>query len=590
MTVSNTTAKVTRDGDGSTTSFSFSPIVIYESSDLEVTKIESDGTETTLAEGVGSTTYSVTVVAYPGTGTITYPASGGTPLAADESIVIRRVMPLEQETRFNNQGGYLPENVEKQFDKLVMIDIQQQEELDRAVKFPVSESTGGELPTIEERKGRYLYFDETTGDPVAAALVETGVAISAFAETFLDDADAAAVRETLGLGEIDLDTFDGIFSVTDAENPWSGDDASDTSWMNGVWLTKGLYWDDTYKMLSRVEANKNDDLVGLCILPTFPGETFAGIATFRVQGTDSMIAAGNVHGVGLPDRLIWPSYGAVGGWEMGEVWTSEGQRAAGGSVQEMDGDGATAGYARRVFKMLLDDGTYQTWFYGNYVNAYADSTGLLGSSDSDVAAASNIRWGIIFTINKAAKTWSNIREVIDYGAPSAGAITWTRILDRKLGSGVAPLGGRVLHVRDEKAANTAGGTFTSGAWQTRTLNTGKVNEIDGASLATNQITLPAGTYEVEAWAIGNNCGSHKLRLYNTTDGADLVIGMSMAHGATTNNAALLKGRFTLTGTKVIELQHRCASTQATTGFGMASNLDSKVEVYADVFIKEVKGG
>ena len=55
----------------------------------------------------------------------------------------------------------------------------------------------------------------------------------------------------------------------------------------------------------------------------------------------------------------------------------------------------------------------------------------------------------------------------------------------------------LLHIRDEKAQNTAGGTFTSGAWRTRDLNTVKTNEITGASLAANQITLPAGTYWVE---------------------------------------------------------------------------------------------
>ena len=53
-----------------------------------------------------------------------------------------------------------------------------------------------------------------------------------------------------------------------------------------------------------------------------------------------------------------------------------------------------------------------------------------------------------------------------------------------------------LHVRDEKAANTPGGTFTASAWQKRDLNTVKTNQISGASLASNQITLPAGTYHV----------------------------------------------------------------------------------------------
>ena len=51
----------------------------------------------------------------------------------------------------------------------------------------------------------------------------------------------------------------------------------------------------------------------------------------------------------------------------------------------------------------------------------------------------------------------------------------------------------LLHVRDEKSNGTAGGGFTSGSFQTRTLNTVMTNEISGASLASNQITLPSGT-------------------------------------------------------------------------------------------------
>ena len=57
-----------------------------------------------------------------------------------------------------------------------------------------------------------------------------------------------------------------------------------------------------------------------------------------------------------------------------------------------------------------------------------------------------------------------------------------------------------LHIQDQKPQGTNGGTFTSGAWRTRDLNTVLTNTITGASLADNQITLPAGKYYVEASA------------------------------------------------------------------------------------------
>src|SRR5690606_21247003 len=55
---------------------------------------------------------------------------------------------------------------------------------------------------------------------------------------------------------------------------------------------------------------------------------------------------------------------------------------------------------------------------------------------------------------------------------------------------------RVAYLKDVKPSGTAGGTFTSGSWQTRDLNT-----IEGdssfVSLASNQFTLQPGTYHIE---------------------------------------------------------------------------------------------
>jgi hypothetical protein len=160
-----------------------------------------------------------------------------------------------------------------------------------------------------------------------------------------------------------------------------------------------------------------------------------------------------------------------------------------------------------------------------------------------------------------------------------GASTFTGLM-----TGRIPL----LHVRDEKADNTDGGTFTSGAWRTRTLNTEVTNEISGASLAANQITLPAGTYEIEASAPGFNCGDHKAKLCNLTDTADTLVGTSESAGAANNSngRSLVRGRFTIAGAKVFELQHRCSSSQATNGLGQGGGF-GVVEVYTDVIIRKV---
>ena len=135
MTVNSTDVfPITAVGNGSATTFSFSPGTIQQNSDLTVIHVAADGTETTLTEGTGSTNYSVSVTYYPGTGSIVYPATATSPISASESLIIKRVLPLTQETDLENEGGYFPETQELALDKGIMIDQQQQDELDRSVK------------------------------------------------------------------------------------------------------------------------------------------------------------------------------------------------------------------------------------------------------------------------------------------------------------------------------------------------------------------------------------------------------------------------------------------------------------------------
>jgi len=149
-------------------------------------------------------------------------------------------------------------------------------------------------------------------------------------------------------------------------------------------------------------------------------------------------------------------------------------------------------------------------------------------------------------------------------------------------------GTALLHVRDEKAANNNGGTFTAGSFQTRTLNTVMTNEITGASLSSNQITLPAGTYYIHATAPAVVVENHKAKLRNTTDSSDTLIGTSEYANATyaTSNVSIITGRFTIASQKTFEIQHRCLSSQNNNGFGVNTNI-GVVEVYTDVQIWKV---
>ena len=149
---------------------------------------------------------------------------------------------------------------------------------------------------------------------------------------------------------------------------------------------------------------------------------------------------------------------------------------------------------------------------------------------------------------------------------------------------------QLLHVRDEKASGVHGGTFPIGTWEKRDLNTVLTNEIAGASLASSVITLPAGTYWIEASAphYDTNGFVHKATLYNTADNGEEVVGTSMKGGAAVDATTFswVSGRFIIGAEKTFELRHKATGASTSWGFGGACSFGI-VEVYSDVKIWKV---
>jgi hypothetical protein len=146
-----------------------------------------------------------------------------------------------------------------------------------------------------------------------------------------------------------------------------------------------------------------------------------------------------------------------------------------------------------------------------------------------------------------------------------------------------------LHVREEQTSGTAGGTSTSATQHVRVLNTTVgTNSITGASLASNIVTLPAGTYEFRADAPCLNGTQHKISLYNDSDSTDILVGVSVssASGAGASVPAICSGRFTLATAKNIKLRHYIYTGLVTSGLGLAVGSGS-VEVYASLQIWKV---
>ena len=142
---------------------------------------------------------------------------------------------------------------------------------------------------------------------------------------------------------------------------------------------------------------------------------------------------------------------------------------------------------------------------------------------------------------------------------------------------------------DQKVANTAAGTFTSGAWRTRDINTTVgTNGISGASIASNQITLPAGTYLISGSAPAYDVNQHMTRFYNITDSTVAINGGSAYTDATDIMVtySIFSGVVVIAATKVFEVQHRCGTTAATNGFGIQAN-NGSVETYTQITVIKV---
>lgn len=147
----------------------------------------------------------------------------------------------------------------------------------------------------------------------------------------------------------------------------------------------------------------------------------------------------------------------------------------------------------------------------------------------------------------------------------------------------------------QTSGTNASGTFTHGGWRTRVLNSLVDSNNIGASLGSNQVTLPAGTYDVTASApagtsSSTGCGAHQIRLYNITTATTITAGTSAnSESQSYGRSQITNYRMVLATTTVIELQHRCTTTPFANGFGMACGF-GEAETYATVSFRRIAVG
>ena len=195
---------------------------------------------------------------------------------------------------------------------------------------------------------------------------------------------------------------------------------------------------------------------------------------------------------------------------------------------------------------------------------------------------------------------------LDVGVPSDNTVSLTKLTatgtkdattflrgDNTFAEAGGKFESALLHVQDQKSQGTNGGSAGDNATVTRDLNTVLTNEISGASLSSNQITLPSGTFFISAKAPASHCNSHQVFWYNTSDSSEVLTGQntfnSTAGTAESTTHSFVTGRFTIASSKVFELRHRINSNSPTVGLGRdygGSNTPPH-ELYSDVNIWKV---
>lgn len=173
----------------------------------------------------------------------------------------------------------------------------------------------------------------------------------------------------------------------------------------------------------------------------------------------------------------------------------------------------------------------------------------------------------------------------DLSGITTGTTRTLTVQDRSGTLLVGPL--QLLHVRDEKSSGTPGGSSSVG-FVRRTLNTVVLNEISGASLGSDQVTLPAGSYYAEFRAPAHAVIRHKAVLRNVTAGTNIFVGSSELNSQAPNSQTSSVGacRFTLAGETQIDIGHYTANAVATSGLG-AETSSGVVEVYSDLKVWKV---
>ncbi len=230
-----------------------------------------------------------------------------------------------------------------------------------------------------------------------------------------------------------------------------------------------------------------------------------------------------------------------------------------------------------------------------FITATSSGTGLTGIVTSIVAGTNVTISGSTgaVTINSSGGGGSSGIEIENNGT-SVGtgitAINFSTNVTVTASGGIATVtasggggGSSSVAIIDEvETFSTGGGSFTSGAWQDRDLNTVTSDDDDIIDLnsSTGEVTLKAaGTYKIDFRAPGFRCDNHVTRILDTS--ITFVRGLGSSEysqdaGFYAQTHSMGSTIYTTTDVnQKFKLQHRCTTTQsAAYGMGNPNNVSA----------------